>query len=81
MGVINHMDPIIREVVNASLPGALKWDICWLSERCSLAQLQVEGFGSICALREEISTTVEMWGDVHEMSALCGVSDGSPGSS
>lgn len=56
MGVINHTDHFIREVVNASLPGALisKWDICWLSEWCSLAQLHVGEFGSICVLREKI---------------------------
>lgn len=55
------MDHFIKEVVNASLPGALKWDICWLSGRRSLAQLQVEEFGSICVLREELSSTGRSW--------------------
>lgn len=65
------MDHFIKEVVNASLPGALKWDICWLSGRRSLAQLQVEEFGSICVLREELSSTGRSRGNIWEASALC----------
>ena len=63
MAVIDQMGHFIREVVNASLPGALKRDVCWLSERCNSAQLQAEGFGGICVLREEISITARSWGD------------------